>query len=54
MTEQQTSGTKAKEHESVVYTPYPGADQKYQDNHKDWRIYNPDKYRDPKWSPDKE
>ncbi len=36
-----------------TYTPYPGADEKYEDN-QDWRIYNPDKYRDPKWSPEKE
>lgn len=36
-----------------VYTPFPGADEKYYDG-TDWRVYNPDKYRDPKWSPDKE
>ena len=36
-----------------VYTPYPGADEKYDDG-RDWRLYNPDKYRDPNWSPDKE
>ncbi|WP_187170352.1 hypothetical protein [Salidesulfovibrio onnuriiensis] len=36
-----------------VYTPFPGADEKYDDG-SDWRVYNPDKYRDPKWSPDKE
>jgi len=39
--------------QSKVYTPYPGADEKYDDG-SDWRIYNPDKYRDPNWSPDKE
>ncbi|MBN2141145.1 MAG: hypothetical protein PHV85_06195 [Desulfovibrionaceae bacterium] len=36
-----------------TYYPYPGADEKYEDDH-DWRIYNPDKYRDPNWSPEKE
>ena len=36
-----------------VYTPYPGADEKYDDG-RDWRLYNPDKYRDPNWSPEKE
>jgi len=36
-----------------VYTPYPGADEKYDDG-TDWRLYNPEKYRDPNWSPDKE
>ncbi|WP_319543623.1 hypothetical protein [uncultured Pseudodesulfovibrio sp.] len=36
-----------------TYTPYPGADEKYDDG-SDWRLYNPDKYRDPNWSPDKE
>lgn len=36
-----------------VYTPYPGADEKYDDGN-DWRIYNPDKYRDPNWAPEKE
>lgn len=36
-----------------VYTPYPGADEKYDDG-SDWRLYNPEKYRDPNWSPDKE
>jgi len=36
-----------------IYTPYPGADEKYDDG-SDWRLYNPDKYRDPNWSPDKE
>jgi len=39
-------------HENV-YTPYPGADEKYDDG-TDWRLYNPEKYRDPNWSPDKE
>ncbi|WP_170283769.1 hypothetical protein [Pseudodesulfovibrio senegalensis] len=39
--------------EGRVFTPYPGADEKYEDGN-DWRIYNPDKYRDPNWSPDKE
>jgi hypothetical protein len=37
----------------TVYRPYPEADEKYDDG-QDWRIYNPDKYRDPNWSPDKE
>lgn len=36
-----------------LYTPYPGADEKYDDG-SDWRLYNPEKYRDPNWSPDKE
>lgn len=36
-----------------LYTPFPGADEKYDDG-SDWRLYNPDKYRDPNWSPDKE
>ena len=36
-----------------TYTPFPGADEKYDDG-SDWRLYNPDKYRDPNWSPDKE
>ncbi len=36
-----------------TYTPFPGADEKYDDG-RDWRLYNPDKYRDPNWSPDKE
>lgn len=36
-----------------VYTPYPGADEKYEGD-RDWRLYNPDKYRDPNWSPEKE
>ena len=36
-----------------TYTPYPGADEKYDDG-SDWRLYNPEKYRDPNWSPDKE
>ncbi len=39
--------------EPKTYIPYPGADEKYEDG-QDWRIYNPDKYRDPNWSPDKE
>jgi hypothetical protein len=39
--------------EEKTYTPYPGADEKYDDG-SDWRLYNPDKYRDPNWSPDKE
>jgi hypothetical protein len=36
-----------------VYTPFPGADEKY---HRpvDWRIYDKEKYHDPNWSPDKE
>lgn len=24
------------------------------DNNKDWRVYDPDKYRDPNWHPDLE
>lgn len=36
-----------------LFTPYPGADEKYDDG-SDWRLYNPEKYRDPNWSPDKE
>lgn len=36
-----------------VYVPYPGADEKYTDT-SDWRLYNPEKYRDPNWSPEKE
>ena len=40
--------------DGTVYVPYPGADIKYKDNHRDWRIYNPEKYLDPNWSPDKE
>ncbi|MEF2230802.1 MAG: hypothetical protein V3571_07725 [Pseudodesulfovibrio sp.] len=36
-----------------LYVPYPGADEKYDDG-SDWRLYNPEKYRDPNWSPDKE
>ncbi|WP_285905419.1 hypothetical protein [Pseudodesulfovibrio pelocollis] len=39
--------------EEKIYTPFPGADEKYDDG-SDWRLYNPDKYRDPSWSPDKE
>lgn len=39
--------------EAKVFTPYPGADEKYDDG-KDWRLYNPEKYHDPNWSPDKE
>lgn len=42
-----------KDREGQVYTPFPGADEKYDDG-SDWRVYNPDKYRDPQWSPDKE
>lgn len=42
------------EHSSRLVVPYPGADEKYVDTHKDWRIYNPAKYHDPLWSPDKE
>ncbi|MGE4551958.1 MAG: hypothetical protein AB7D57_02535 [Desulfovibrionaceae bacterium] len=37
----------------TVYVPYPGADEKYDDG-QDWRLYNPEKYRDPNWSPEKE
>lgn len=44
---------KREESDVNVYVPYPGADEKYDDG-SDWRIYNPDKYRDPNWSPDKE
>lgn len=40
--------------DSRIVVPYPGADEKYEDGHKDWRIYNPSKYHDPLWSPDKE
>jgi len=36
-----------------VYVPYPGGDEKYHDG-RDWRLYNPEKYRDPNWSLDKE
>lgn len=39
--------------DSRVYVPFPGADEKYEDN-SDWRLYNPGKYQDPDWSPDKE
>ncbi|CCH47267.1 hypothetical protein [Pseudodesulfovibrio piezophilus] len=42
-----------KKDEEKTYTPFPGADEKYDDG-RDWRLYNPDKYRDPNWSPDKE
>ncbi|MEF2146313.1 MAG: hypothetical protein V3573_12785 [Desulfovibrionaceae bacterium] len=42
-----------KDHKGHVYVPYPGADEKYEDG-QDWRVYNPDKYLDPNWSPDKE
>ncbi|MDD4730924.1 MAG: hypothetical protein PHX58_03205 [Desulfovibrio sp.] len=42
-----------KNHEGRVYVPFPGADEKYDDG-RDWRIYNPGKYRDPNWSPEKE
>ncbi|MGE4503936.1 MAG: hypothetical protein AB7D51_01190 [Desulfovibrionaceae bacterium] len=45
--------TKNETREPKLYVPYPGADEKYEDG-QDWRIYNPDKYRDPNWSPDKE
>ncbi|WP_243546733.1 hypothetical protein [Pseudodesulfovibrio tunisiensis] len=41
------------ENESRTYVPFPGADEKYEDG-KDWRLYNPEKYRDPNWSPEKE
>jgi len=44
---------KSAEKKEKTYTPYPGADEKYEDD-SDWRLYNPDKYRDPNWSPDKE
>ncbi|MDK2954917.1 MAG: hypothetical protein PWQ57_413 [Desulfovibrionales bacterium] len=40
--------------EGHVFTPYPGADEKYDNGHRDWRLYNPKKYHDPLWSPDKE
>ncbi|HMM39358.1 MULTISPECIES: hypothetical protein [Desulfovibrio] len=39
--------------EHRVYVPFPGADEKYEDK-SDWRLYNPAKYHDPDWSPDKE
>ena len=52
----ETTDTKKNEQpkEGQVYVPFPGADPKYDNGHRDWRIYNPDKYRDPNWSPDKE
>jgi hypothetical protein len=46
-------GQQADSKESRLYVPYPGGDEKY-DGGKDWRLYNPEKYRDPDWSPDKE
>ncbi len=48
------ANNKKDEGRGTVYVPYPGADTKYQDDHRDWKIYNPAKYRDPNWSPDKE
>lgn len=45
--------SESEKRQSRLYVPYPGADEKYNDG-SDWRIYNPDKYRDPEWSPDKE
>ncbi|MFW5838193.1 MAG: hypothetical protein ACOCVM_09290 [Desulfovibrionaceae bacterium] len=45
---------KSSEDQGQVYTPYPGADEKYDNGHRDWRLYNPKKYHDPLWSPDKE
>jgi hypothetical protein len=42
------------EAQGQVYVPYPGADEKYDNGHRDWRLYNPEKYHDPLWSPDKE
>lgn len=47
-------GDSKTEKESNIYVPFPGADAKYIDEHRDWKIYNPEKYRDPNWSPDKE
>lgn len=44
---------KDEEAKGCVYTPYPGADEKYV-NKNDWRLYDKDKYHDPNWSPDKE
>lgn len=44
---------KEKSEDSKTYVPYPGADEKYDDG-QDWRLYNPAKYRDPNWSPEKE
>ena len=44
---------KSDEQDGKSYTPFPGADEKYDDG-SDWRLYNPEKYRDPNWSPDKE
>ncbi|WP_018124011.1 hypothetical protein [Desulfovibrio oxyclinae] len=38
---------------SRLFVPFPGADEKYEDG-RDWRVYNPEKYHDPNWSPDKE
>lgn len=46
-------GKQAESTDSRLYVPYPGGDEKYDDG-KDWRLYNPEKYRDPNWSPDKE
>lgn len=37
-----------------LYKDHPEGDEKYDNGHRDWRIYNPEKYHDPKWSPDKE
>ena len=47
------SAHKEPEPKGNVYVPFPGADEKYDDG-MDWRIYNPAKYHDPNWSPDKE
>lgn len=41
-----------KEEKEKVITKETG-DKEYL-NEKDWRVYNPDKYNDPNWSPDLE
>lgn len=54
MSERKEMNKTEQKKEGRIYTPFPGADPKYDNGHKDWRIYNPDKYHDPNWSPDKE
>lgn len=51
--EKQKQNCQCNEERARTFVPYPGADEKYEDG-SDWRLYNPDKYRDPNWSPDKE
>ncbi len=49
----QCSDNESSSGDARIYVPFPGADEKYDDK-SDWRLYNPEKYRDPDWSPDKE